>query len=65
MQLGNQNSGGYTHHAVTGIVVELTDMFDLDLSLVWDRSSNPRAETDGQVPERDDFQLIIGFGVDI
>jgi len=65
MQLGNQNSGGYNHHAVAGIVVELTDMFDLDLSLVWDRTSNPRAETDGQTPEKNDYQLIIGFGVDI
>ncbi|GAA0781347.1 MULTISPECIES: DUF481 domain-containing protein [Pseudomonadati] len=65
MQLGNQNSGGYTHHALAGIVVELTDLFDLDLSLVWDRTNNPRAETDGQIPEKNDFQLIIGFGVDI
>ncbi|WP_434938203.1 DUF481 domain-containing protein [Shewanella sp. HL-SH8] len=65
MQLGNQNYGGYTHHAVAGIVVELTDMFDLDLSLVWDRTNTPRAESDGQVPEKDDFQLIIGFGVAI
>jgi hypothetical protein len=65
MQFGNQNSGGYTHHAVAGVSVELTDLFDLDLSLVWDRISIPRAETDGTVPEKNDFQLIIGFGVDI
>ncbi|UJF20387.1 DUF481 domain-containing protein [Shewanella sp. OMA3-2] len=65
MQLGNQSSGGYTHHTVAGIVVELTDIFDLDLSLVWDRTNSPKAETDGQTPEKDDFQLIIGFGVDI
>lgn len=64
MQLGNEDSGGYTHHAITGILVELTDTFKLDLSLVWDRTEKPRTNADGTIPEKDDYQLIIGFGVD-
>lgn len=62
---GNEESGGYSHHALTGISIELTDIFDLDLSLVWDRTNNPRANADGTIPKSDDYQLIIGFGIDL
>ncbi|MCH4296239.1 DUF481 domain-containing protein [Shewanella sp. 3B26] len=62
---GNQDSGGYSHHALTGISIDLTDMFDLDVSLVWDRTNNPRANADGSIPKSDDYQLIIGIGIDL
>ncbi|MGL4474661.1 MAG: DUF481 domain-containing protein, partial [Shewanella sp.] len=65
MQYGNQESGGYTHHAVSTLSVELTDIFDLDLSFVWDHTQNPKANSSGVVPMQNDYQVIIGFGIDL
>ncbi|MGL4937967.1 DUF481 domain-containing protein [Shewanella sp.] len=65
IQYGNQQSGGYSHHAMATFEVELTDMFDLDLSFVWDRTNNPRANADGTVPNANDYQFIVGFSIDM
>ncbi|QLE85078.1 DUF481 domain-containing protein [Shewanella sp. Scap07] len=62
---GSEDSGGYSHHAVAAFAIELTDMFDLDLSFVWDRISNPQDDAEGITPEKDDFQFIVGFGIDL
>ncbi|MCL1059885.1 DUF481 domain-containing protein [Shewanella gelidimarina] len=65
LQYGNETSGGYTHHAIATLEIELTDMFDLDLSFVWDRTNNPQPDSNGLTPEPNDYQFIIGFGIDI
>ena len=65
IQYGNEKSGGYTHHALAGFSIELTDMFDLDLSLVWDHTNKPQADANGTLPDKNDYQFIIGFGIDI
>ncbi|MCL1130694.1 DUF481 domain-containing protein [Shewanella sairae] len=65
VQYGNEQSGGYTHHAIATLEIELTSMFDLDLSFVWDHINNPQADASGLIPEQDDYQFIIGFGIDI
>lgn len=62
---GSDASGGYTHHALAGFSIELTDMFDLDLSLVWDHINKPQPNSDNSFPKQDDYQFIIGFGIDI
>lgn len=60
----NKESGRYTHHAIATLEVELTDLLDFDISVVWDRTQNPRPRTDGSTPKQDDFQTIFGVGVD-
>lgn len=65
MLYGSEASGGYSHHALTGFSIDLTDIFDLDVSLVWDRTNKPKADNDGAVPKSNDYQLIIGFGIDL
>ena len=37
---------------------------DLDVSFVWDRVQEPRPESSGLVPKKDDYRLIFGFGFD-
>lgn len=64
LQYGSQDSGGYSHHAIATFAIELTDLFDLDLSMVWDRTNNPRANSDGTVPDANDYQFIVGVGID-
>ncbi len=65
LQYGNEISGGYTHHAVAGFSIELTDMFDLDLSFVWDHTNTPQPDANDTIPRQNDYQFIIGFGIDI
>jgi putative salt-induced outer membrane protein YdiY len=64
MTLLNRDSGTYTHHATAGVEIELTQILDLDLSVVWDRTENPRGREDGSVPEQDDFRFIAGVSLD-
>jgi len=63
-QLGNSSSGGYIHHFVTTLESELTKVIDLDLSFGWDRTQNPTAGEDGNIPDQDDFMIIVAFGID-
>ncbi|MFC1518343.1 DUF481 domain-containing protein [Pseudomonadota bacterium] len=65
VQYGDDKSGGYTHHAIATIEVELTDIFDLDLSFIWDHINKPQAGSDGEIPKQDDYQFVVGFGIDI
>ncbi|MCL1068134.1 DUF481 domain-containing protein [Shewanella olleyana] len=65
VQYGNDDSGGYTHHALATLEIELTDIFDLDLSFVWDRTGKPQPDSDGNTPKENDYQFIVGFGIDI
>jgi hypothetical protein len=51
-------------HADVTLSVELTDIFDIDLSFVWDRVGSPVATANDQIPDKDDFQLIAGVGIE-
>ncbi|MEM9227428.1 MAG: DUF481 domain-containing protein [Verrucomicrobiota bacterium] len=59
----NSNSGLISTHFVSSLEYELTDIFDLKTSFIWDRVQEPTARSDGSVPLRDDFYLIFGLGV--
>ena len=62
--IGNQASGGYTHHAIATLETELLSWLDFDTSFIWDRIQNPTPGSDGITPEKDDFRFIIGLGLD-
>ena len=61
-QLTNEEAGSYNHHMVGALSFELTDSFDFNVALVWDRIREPRPNADGSVPEQDDYRLTIGIG---
>lgn len=65
LSLLNERSGSYTHHATAGLEIELTSLFDLDFSIVWDRIQNPQQRADGSTPLQDDFRILVGVSVDI
>ena len=56
--------GETTHHSVSTLSLELTKRFDLDVSFIWDRITNPKVGADGVQPKPDDFRLVVGLGVD-
>jgi len=63
-QYTSQQVGETTHHGVGTVSLEVTKRIDLDVSLVWDRISNPKVGADGIEPKPDDFRLVVGLGID-
>jgi hypothetical protein len=57
----DEESGSYQHHLLTTLSSDLVGNFDIDFSFVWDRTENPPPLADGQVPEKDDFRLLVGL----
>ncbi len=63
--LGDSKTGGYTHRSILTIETELTNKLDFDVTGVWDRVKSPVQDQDGNIPERDDFRILIGLGYDL
>ena len=64
LSLTDKKSGKYKHHMITSLENELTSWMDLDVTFIWDHINSPEQESDGTMPERDDYQLLVGFGVE-
>jgi hypothetical protein len=54
------------HHAnaVLGIDV-LGDLLSLDMAVTWDRTESPKRDAGGNTPNRDDFRMSFGIGVEL
>jgi len=61
IQASGQDSGGYTHHMIATIENEISNEFDIDISLVWDRINSPTVDDQGEIPEKDDLRFILGI----
>jgi len=57
-QLVEEESGRYIHYFITTLSTEIIGDLDLDVSLVWERVEKPRPDEFGNVPAKDDYQLI-------
>ena len=56
---------GLTHQQATAKVeVELTDLLDLELRAVYDRTERPVADEDGNVPKRNDLSLVVSLRIE-
>ncbi len=57
-------SGNYKHHMSTKLENKLTSWLDLDITFIWDYLHSPTPREDGSVPLQDDYQFLIGLGID-
>jgi putative salt-induced outer membrane protein YdiY len=64
MRLLNDDNGRYTHHMISTISVDLVKDFDIDFSYIWDRIEKPQEDSDGELPEQDDYQFILSVVYD-
>jgi hypothetical protein len=64
-QIGVPEPKNAFHYLFAVLSIELSTYLDLDTSLQWNHNENPVADADGNVPERDDYRLAVGIGVDI
>jgi putative salt-induced outer membrane protein YdiY len=53
-----------TMHGEVILSIEITKLFDLDVSWIWDRVQNPKPAEDGTIPKKDDVKLTVGIGID-
>ena len=63
-QIVNEISGKYNHHFVMGFETEVTSLLDFNIKMIWDRIQNPREDEDGNVPEQDDYRLVVSLVFD-
>jgi len=62
--LTDHSSGLFKHHMLVKLENELTKWLDLDFTYVWDFTAEPAESLTGLVPKRDDFQFLIGLGIE-
>ncbi|NOR73008.1 MAG: DUF481 domain-containing protein [Mariprofundaceae bacterium] len=60
IKAAQKKAGGYSHHSIASFEYEITKHIDLDLSFLWDRTSYPTADANGNVPKLDDYRLMMG-----
>jgi len=60
IQASRKEVGGYTHNIIATFENEITGSLDLDISLIWDRISQPTKDDQGTVPVPDDYRLTVG-----
>lgn len=60
IQAAKKKLGGYTHHMIATFENELTGSLDFDISMIWDRISQPTKDAQGNSPESDDYRLTFG-----
>jgi len=63
-QVSGENARNTTQHGELTFSVELTNVFDLDVSWIWDHVENPSPNEDGTIPKKDDLKLTLGIGID-
>ena len=64
VQKVSEEAGDLIQHLDTGVEIELTSDFDLDITLYLDRIEQPRTNEDGFTPDKDDYKLVISLGYD-
>jgi len=57
-------SGSYLHQFENSLSIDIYDPIELDLTFLWEHTANPTRREDGTVPDQNDFQLLIGLGVE-
>jgi len=64
LTISNENTGSYSHHMMLTFENEITSWLDLDISAIWDYTLIPKEKSDGTMPTKDDFQFLLGLGVE-
>jgi putative salt-induced outer membrane protein YdiY len=64
LQLVVTDLGLTTHHLLSTFSFDVWGPLDLDITFSWDRVEQPTRRDDGSLPEKDDFRMSVGLGVE-
>ncbi|MEM7135813.1 MAG: DUF481 domain-containing protein [Myxococcota bacterium] len=57
--------GNTSHQGTAKVSIEFSDIFNFDVSFLFFRTEQPLPRSDGTVPQKNDYQLIIGVSLEI
>jgi len=60
----DQAAGRYKHHMLLTLENDLTSWLDLDITGVWDYILEPEKSADNTLPNKSDYQLLVGFSIE-
>lgn len=60
----DDESGKYKHYMVFTMENEITKWLDFDVTGIWDYTKKPEKDASGIEPLKDDYQLLVGLGID-
>ena len=58
----NKENGSYTHHLLSKLKHDFYKDFDFAVTFIWDKIENPTKREDSTLPEKDNYQLLLGLG---
>ena len=61
----SEESGGVFQQNTLGFDIDLVGNLDLSIEGIWKHRSDPTADSDGKVPEKDDYQMLVGLSYEI
>jgi len=62
--LTDKKSGTYKHHMLLSFENSLTSWLDMDISGIWDYIYHPEETSSHSIPLSNDFQILVGLGVE-
>jgi putative salt-induced outer membrane protein YdiY len=54
----------YNHHVMGKWSLDLTSDLELDISFIWDRNNDQIQDANGNLPNADDYRIVVGFGLE-
>ena len=64
LTVSNKESGVYKHHMILKFENELLSWLDIDITGVWDYVKTPQPDEAGVIPKRNDYQFLLGLGIE-
>ena len=64
MTLTKKNAGKFKHHMLLTLENKLLSWLDFDVTGIWDYVQNPETKSDGTIPLKSDFQILVGLGIE-
>ena len=62
--LTKKHAGLYKHHMVLTFENDISSWLDIDITSIWDYIHSPEKERNGTIPKQNDFQLLLGLGIE-
>lgn len=59
------NIGNTNHVGSTGMSIEVNDILDINMTFLYLRTEDPARREDGTKPEKNDYQLVFGIGLEV
>ena len=60
----NEASGQYLQHFETGVDIDLSNDFDLDLNFYFDKTAKPHPDENGLMPKKNDYRFVVSIRYD-